>query len=248
MIVALVNGQRTFATPGATGTCPTCVEQLRSKCGTLVRHHWAHHPQAECASTTTPETDWHVSWKFDCADPARVEVTKGAHRADAMSPSGLILEFQHSNIDPEDVRARERHWRKGVWVWDGTEAASSEYRLEIRTHPDRLDDTYRTFIWRWAPHIVRTARWPIWVDIDNDRLLLVGRIHFGRSPTSGYGWVVPRATFIEGILNGWGLDPDKPSFGCAWEPKPIGAPFHWPTPTEIMQSRLSQGLFADGVA
>jgi hypothetical protein len=222
MITALMSGEYAYATAGGRGTCGDCSEPVLAKCGEIVRHHWAHQPGSECVWAGAPETEWHASWKFECTDPARVEVTRGNHRADAISPSGYVLEFQHSQIDPADVKARERHWRRGAWVADGIEHYADE-RLEVSYHPDRRDDTYRNFVWRWSPHLLNTARWPVWVDLEpeSDTILLVGKLYIDSSPRRGYGWRVDRQVFIDGVLNGYGLAPAKPSFGEIWLPKAI---------------------------
>lgn len=94
MITAVRDGRYAFATVGARGTCPDCLEPVIAKCGEIVRAHWAHRPDADC-----PQTD--------------------------------------------------------------------------------------------------------------------------RSPRRGYGWLVNRRTFIDGMLNGYGLTPGKPPFQQRWDPQAV---------------------------
>ena len=43
-----------------------------------------------------------------------------ARSADVRTPHGLVIEFQHSHLDPLERAARERFYRNMVWVVDGT--------------------------------------------------------------------------------------------------------------------------------
>ena len=42
------------------------------------------------------------------------------HFADVRTPSGLVVEFQHSHIGEDEVSAREQFYGDLVWVIDGT--------------------------------------------------------------------------------------------------------------------------------
>ena len=130
MRFALVNGQRRTAEKGLTGICPACGGPVLAKCGEKKAHHWAHKRQCSDTWATGKETDWHLGWKncFPEAWQERIlkDVQSGEkHIADILTEHNLVLEFQHSPIDPEERRARERFYsqdgRRMVWVVDCTQ-------------------------------------------------------------------------------------------------------------------------------
>lgn len=47
------------------------------------------------------------------------EVTGERHIADVKTEAGLVIEFQHSHLKPEEQRAREQFYKNMVWVIDG---------------------------------------------------------------------------------------------------------------------------------
>lgn len=122
---ALINNTRSEATKGAKGICPICGSDVIAKCGDVKVHHWAHKGIRNCDPWWENETEWHRSWKnnFD-ADWQEViltdEKTGEKHIADVRTPHGLVIEFQHSHIDPDERKKREHFYKNMVWVVDGT--------------------------------------------------------------------------------------------------------------------------------
>lgn len=225
MITALVDNTRAFATKGARGACPGCRRPVLAKCGEIVRSHWAHLPNTDCSWANHPgETPWHADWKLTCSDAARVEHTNGDHRADVISPAGHAIEFQHSPIDPVSIRARERHWVRGHWIYDGVGTEDGQ-RLRLSRHPDRMDEDYRSITWERPRLLAHKATWPVWVDLGaaDGHLLWIGHLRYDQWST-GWGHLVARDTFIKGIVNGWGLDPSVPKPGQSWNPAPVTEP------------------------
>lgn len=124
MQFALVDDNRMPAAPGFSGVCPACSQPLISKCGIRRIWHWAHKGKQSCDSWYEPETPWHRRWK-DEFPPEYQEVLHLArsgerHIADVKTEYGLVIEFQHSYIDPKEQWARERFYPNLVWVVDGT--------------------------------------------------------------------------------------------------------------------------------
>lgn len=124
MITALVNGNKTEATKGAKGFCEYCGAEMVAKCGEINIHHWAHKGKRNCDPWWENETDWHRSWKARFPLERR-EITHLAkdgekHIADVKTESGLVIEFQHSYLNPEERRSRNAFYSKLVWVVDGT--------------------------------------------------------------------------------------------------------------------------------
>ena len=94
------------------------------KCGQHVLWHWAHKSRKHCDKWWESETEWHRSWKNNFpiewqeiihSNPA----TDEKHIADVKTPKGLVLEFQHSPIAPDELKSREDFYARMVWVVDG---------------------------------------------------------------------------------------------------------------------------------
>lgn len=159
MLYANFNNDKILATPGANGICPSCGEPLRPKCGSIIIWHWAHVGDSGCTLAHEPETPWHLWWKSKFPKEW-VEVPVGNHRADVKTPSGIVIEFQHSGISSNQIEEREREYGKMLWVLDARDAyfnhqvevMRSDYYLHIRTSR-----------WRKA---VKDFNRPVFLDID----------------------------------------------------------------------------------
>ena len=124
MKFALNDDNKVVATKGSKGFCLNCGAELIAKCGTVKMHHWAHKGARNCDPWWENETEWHRSWKNNYkADWQEVilvdQDTRERHIADVRTDSGLIIEFQHSNITPIERVAREKFYANMVWVIDG---------------------------------------------------------------------------------------------------------------------------------
>jgi competence protein CoiA len=170
--------------------CPHCGAPMLAKCGELVSWHWAHRARLDCDPWAEEETEWHRAWKA-LFPPERVEVTIGSHRADVVTPGGVI-EFQHSPISPREIREREQHYGRMVWVFD-----ASEFRrnLELRRRPGNQDPKYRTFRWRWPRKTLAAVKAPLYFDLDGRRMFRVRRLHLD-SPAGGWGRLGTTAEFL----------------------------------------------------
>ena len=126
MRFALIDDKPTEAAPGLSGgVCPGCGAQVIAKCGTQKVHHWAHKGVKMCDSWWEPETEWHRSWKNNFPVEWQEiflpdEQTGEKHIADVKTEHGLVIEFQHSHIKPEELISRENFYKNMVWVVDGT--------------------------------------------------------------------------------------------------------------------------------
>lgn len=125
MRYALASGQRVEAYPGGRGMCLLCNGEVIAKCGTHRVAHWAHRGMRDCDTWAEKETDWHRAWKnnfpAECQEFILHDGQSGEkHIADVRTPHGLVIEFQHSHLDPLERAARERFYRNMVWVVDGT--------------------------------------------------------------------------------------------------------------------------------
>ena len=124
MKYALVDEKRTEPFPEGRAQCPLCGSVVIAKCGSRRVHHWSHKGLKDCDSWKENETLWHRAWKNKF--PAEWQEISGndesgeKHIADVRTIHGLVIEFQHSHLDPEEREARERFHRNMVWVVDGT--------------------------------------------------------------------------------------------------------------------------------
>jgi competence protein CoiA len=124
MKYAYSQNERVEATPKAQGICICCGSEMIAKCGNQKIWHWAHKNRRQCDTWWENETQWHRDWK-NCFPEEWQEVVHFAddgekHIADVKTPSGLVIEFQHSAIKPDEQLSRERFYKKMVWIVNGT--------------------------------------------------------------------------------------------------------------------------------
>lgn len=143
MKFALVNGVKKIAEPTETGLCICCNKPVRAYCGLERVHHWKHINAIECDIWSEGETEWHRDWKnkFDANhqeiilhDPKSGE----KHIADVyLKPIDVVLEFQHSSIHIDEIKARESFYKKMIWIVD-----LQPYKENITFHSD-IEDAFR---------------------------------------------------------------------------------------------------------
>lgn len=126
MRFALINDKSTEAMPGlVNAVCPGCGAPVIAKCGTQKVHHWAHQNMRMCDRWWETETEWHRAWKnkfpFEWQEIFLPDEQTGEkHIADVRTEHGLVIEFQHSFINPDERTSREKFYKNMVWVVDGT--------------------------------------------------------------------------------------------------------------------------------
>jgi competence protein CoiA len=125
MKYALRDGEKVEATKGAKGICPVCKRPVNAKTGERRAWHWAHQSNSDCDHWWESETEWHRNWKNnypqEWQEVVLVDSESGEkHIADIRTPDNLVIEFQHSPIEPEERFSREKFYKNMVWVVDGT--------------------------------------------------------------------------------------------------------------------------------
>ena len=125
MRFALASDQLVEAYPGGRAKCRLCNGEVIARCGTHRVFHWAHRGMRDCDTWAEKETDWHRAWKnnfpVECQESIQHDEQSGEkHIADVRTPQGLVIEFQHSHLDPKERAVRERVYGNMVWVVDGT--------------------------------------------------------------------------------------------------------------------------------
>jgi hypothetical protein len=124
MKFAVVKGERLEAQRGLSAECPVCGTAVIAKCGPVRVPHWAHRGRHACDHWWERETEWHRAWKnrFPEGWQEIVHTPENGdkHIADVKTENGVVLEFQHSFLSPDEREARESFYPKMVWVVDGT--------------------------------------------------------------------------------------------------------------------------------
>lgn len=109
MKFALVNNQRQEATPKTKGICPVCNAIVIAKCGDIKAHHWAHETKQGCRNDRwETEGQWHRNWKNKFPQDWQEQImiiNNEKNIADIKTHKGLVIEFQHSHITPEEQKA-----------------------------------------------------------------------------------------------------------------------------------------------
>jgi hypothetical protein len=125
-----------FPSTGIHGICIDCGEEVISKCGTIVSHHFAHKSNTTCGSQFHDhKSEWHQQWQHTIS-PAipgvNVEVTikkdASIKRADMVSHSKTIIEFQHSHLSLPERLEREAHYKNIIWVVHGSKINSKTWK------------------------------------------------------------------------------------------------------------------------
>jgi len=125
MKFAIVDGKKIEASKGVKGFCQSCGAEMIAKCGEFKINHWAHKKNRQCDSWWETETEWHREWKgnFPIEWQEIIQFdsfTNEKHIADICTDKGLVIEFQHSHINPIERRQRENFYKNMIWVVDGT--------------------------------------------------------------------------------------------------------------------------------
>lgn len=125
MKFAIFDGNKIEASKGAKGFCQSCGAEVIAKCGEFKINHWAHKKIRQCDTWWETETEWHREWKgnfpFEWQEVIQFDrLTNEKHIADVRTDKGLVVEFQHSHINPVERRQREDFYKNMIWIVDGT--------------------------------------------------------------------------------------------------------------------------------
>src|ERR1043166_1136327 len=194
MFYANSRGKKIEATPRSEGYCPLCKKRLIPKCGQILVWHWAHRAGADCCSWSEPESEWHLGWKR-LFPPECCEVVMGPHRADILTPQGIVVELQSRSISPEVAREREEFYGNMIWLFRADEFADN---LQISFDTDSAP--YGRVSFRWEPPRTTHTRLrkPLFWDLGDGELLEVTGL--SRSGHRGHGHLQPREGFAKRLL------------------------------------------------
>jgi hypothetical protein len=121
--------------PQLKGACCICGEAVIAKCGNIRIWHWSHLKNRKCDKWWEQETEWHRNWKDKFPDHwqefiLQDENTGEKHIADIRTDNCLVIEFQHSHIDPQERIARETFYKNMVWVIDSSRLKGDYQRFQ----------------------------------------------------------------------------------------------------------------------
>jgi competence protein CoiA len=212
MQYALVNSERREAFPGGRGECPICAAPTSAKCGPRIVHHWAHTRRQDCDPWWENETQWHRDWKGlfpeSCREVAFTASNGEVHRADVVTQTGIVIEFQHSAITDAERSARETFYGNMIWIVDG---CGFRKNFDIYHYlPDPESELAQDLRWFEATRPMKGATSGIfWRPSENigaspNSLVLMHFMHEIEDAVNAayrghhqYDWVKPRRTWLD---------------------------------------------------
>ncbi len=218
MQLAVVDDDRVEAFPNGRGLCPVCKSEMIAKCGPRVMHHWAHHRPKDCDPWWENETPWHRAWKnlfpAECREVSHSADNGEIHRADIKTPTGIVIEAQHSSMTDAERQSREDFYGNLVWLIDG-----SGFRKNFDIYhglPDPKSELTSDIVWAKAKRHMNGANAGIFFRLSEARAydpditkaeVRFGRVHFiqeiqkevnqSYNGYHQYDWIRPRKTWID---------------------------------------------------
>lgn len=186
-----------------------------AKCGPRVMHHWAHSRQRNCDPWWENETPWHRAWKSlfpeECREISHTAVDGEIHRADVKTPTGIVIEIQHSSMTDAERLSREMFYGNLIWVIDG-----SEFRDNFDIYhllPEPSSDVAQDLVWFKATREMQGAARGLFWRLSDDpggkrseppgcvRMRGIGEIEAEVNDAYAghhqYDWVRPRKTWLD---------------------------------------------------
>ena len=212
MIFALVSGQRSTPSPRLRGNCAYCDREMIAKCGKTKMWHWAHKSKASCDPWWESETEWHRSWKSqfpsDWQEIVQFDQASGEkHVADVKTPFGLVIEFQHSPIEQQEVESRESFYGQMIWVVDGDRGSLDPgyFSVGLSTVEPASFDPLAYFLKWWGKsrlmHNWAKTSAPIYLDFGDEEALWK-LVSFNSDEDVGIVMPTSRTWFVKACSNG----------------------------------------------
>ncbi len=208
MKYALVDGKKTAPMPGLHGICNCCGSEMVAKCGRVKAWHWAHKSRTNCDPWWETEGEWHREWKDQFPEEWQEvvhvdEITGERHIADIKTPSGLVIEFQHSPIKPEEMQSREQFYQNMIWVVDtDRDSVAAYFNMGLSMEPIGLDPVYFQLEW-WGRsrflHNWGEATVPVFFHF-GDMVWRLGK--FWPEDSVALVYPIPQEWLVEDCMNG----------------------------------------------
>lgn len=174
-------------------------------------HHWAHLGRRNCDPWWENETAWHRNWKNrfpeHCREICHTAPDGEIHIADIKTPTGIVIEVQHSGMTDAERLSRESFYGNLVWVVDGS--AFRENFDILCMLPDPTSEIAQDVVWWKATRRAEAYFWrpsenPEATNAANSTMV---RIHSVREIEEDisrayrghcqYRWVRPRKMWLE---------------------------------------------------
>ena len=194
-------GKSVLPVKGAKGFCPGCGGKMVAKCGSIVRHHWAHAKGKDCDTWSDSVSPWHLAWQ-DCFPRECQEVWMGdnnEHRADVRGEH-QILEVQKSSISADEIAEREVFYGNMSWVLCGEDF---EHRFKLHAMPGSKGLLFEFRWYRWKKSWVGSKK--------------TIYIHFRK----GIGRLLEFNDDGTGVIEFVGIDHMRREFDSRFNPSPI---------------------------
>ncbi len=102
-------------------------------------HHWAHASRKDCDPWWENETAWHREWKNlfpeECREISYTAPDGEIHRADLVTPTGIVIEVQHSQMNDAERLSRESFYQNLIWIVDGRGFRNNFDICHLLPHP-----------------------------------------------------------------------------------------------------------------
>ena len=180
-----------------------------AKCGPRILHHWAHYGRRNCDPWWENETSWHRRWKNlfpdDCREVCHTASDGEVHRADIKTPTGIVIEVQHSSMTDAERISRETFYRNLVWVIDGSVFRQNFHICHLLPGPGT--ELAQDLVWAKAIRTYATARGIFYRKseiLPEDTLVTIHGIHEIEEQVNQsyrghhqYDWIRPRRTWLD---------------------------------------------------
>lgn len=165
--------------------------------------HWAHKSREHCDRWWESETEWHRAWKnlfpVEWQEVVHTDDTSNEkHIADIKTPRGLVLEFQHSPISPEEMKSREDFYKNMAWIVDGCRNELDKNYFSLSLSKPSVEQPSE-FPLRWWGSSKLFANWgaagrAVYIDFGDD--LLWKLLRFDKQTKAGAVSPVDRQSIV----------------------------------------------------
>jgi competence protein CoiA len=216
MLMALVDNKRTKPSPNLRGVCPFCSASMVARCGKIKIWHWAHKAKLGCDPWWENETEWHRQWKnqfpVEWQEVIQNDPNTGEkHIADVKTENGLVVEFQHSPMKPEELESREIFYKDMVWIIDGlrNDLDLSYFQMGLGRQPIQKNPLAYGLVWLGKGKLFHNwseAKAKVFIDFGNNMTngthVIWRLIYFDQKEKTGAVAPYRKDRFIETLIKG----------------------------------------------
>jgi competence protein CoiA len=181
-------------------------------------HHWAHSGRRNCDPWWENETLWHREWKShfppECREVTHIAPDGEIHRADIKTPTGIVIEVQHSSMTDAERLSRETFYGNLVWVIDGRGFRQNFDIYHLLPNPD--SELAQDLVWIKAKRHMEGANRGLFFRVSENQTEqpgatratlrggwingiheIEGKVNASYRGHHQFDWVRPRATWLD---------------------------------------------------